>query len=225
MSVTAKQLNQLTANRGDFDYIIKDQLQIIDTRLLTSQKKWGNNLITHDLPQHLTAPGIKKADAQRIVYSAILRSLLQRDFQVKILLTSEMARLFIAWVKPVEKDELNAMTDLISSHVVATVPPDPDKPVVASKQTVNLPVNVSQPPPNTEPTNSVPFNIETVPDRSSSDIPWPTVLQYEPTQYKSPAVSRVHHATPITSLQVAPPRMMAYRLPGGGPLPISSVQS
>ena len=47
----------------------------IDDKMLHSDKSWGRNVITHDLPTSFIFPGLEKKDAQRMIYSQILKSL------------------------------------------------------------------------------------------------------------------------------------------------------
>jgi hypothetical protein len=123
MSVTSGQLNKNTSRKKDFDYIVREQLQLIDSKLLSTEQKWGKNIISHELPQNLQTSGIKKIDAQRIVYSSIIRSLSDRGFTVKILIKKDCARLFVAWVTKLEQDEIEEMTNIINEHALA-VPAD-----------------------------------------------------------------------------------------------------
>ena len=113
MSVTAKQLSKSGARGKEMDSIIREQLHIIDDRLLHAERTWGRNVVNHDLPTNLALPGLNKQDAQRIVYSAIVRSLTKRGFEVALLLEETKSAIYIIWVTDLDTDEIQAMNQLI----------------------------------------------------------------------------------------------------------------
>ena len=69
MSVTAKKLSKSGARGSDLDAVVREQIQIIDDKLLRAPRKWGRNVVDHDLPTAITLPGLDKKDAQRIIYA------------------------------------------------------------------------------------------------------------------------------------------------------------
>lgn len=113
MSVSASQLSKSGARGKDLDAVVREHLQIIDDKLLRADRTWGRNVVTHDLPITLALPGLDKKDAQRIVYSTILRSLDKRGFEVKILLEHDRTTVYIAWMTDLDIDEVEAMNALI----------------------------------------------------------------------------------------------------------------
>jgi len=119
MAVTAKQLSKSGARGRELDLIVREHLQIIDDRLLHSERSWGRNTLMYDLPVIFALPGLDKRDAQRIVYSAILRSLDKRGFETRILLEPDRTALCIAWMTDLDVDEVEAMSALIRAKRVA----------------------------------------------------------------------------------------------------------
>ena len=113
MSITAKQLKQSGARGKDLDGIVREQLQILDDKLLRADRTWGRNVLLHDLPTQLSLPGLDKKDAQRIVYSTILRSLDKRGFDVRIILETEKTTLCIGWMTDLNTEEIESMNVLI----------------------------------------------------------------------------------------------------------------
>ena len=113
MSVTAKQLSKSGAKGKDLDSIVREQLLIIDDRLQRADRTWGRNIIAQDLPTNFTFPGLEKKDAQRIIYTAIVRSLQERGFSVRLLLDPDRTTCFLEWVTDLNSEEVDAMNRLI----------------------------------------------------------------------------------------------------------------
>lgn len=116
MSVTAKQLSKSGARGKDIDNLIREQIHLIDDRLLRAERTWGRNVVAHDLPTMFGVPGLDKKDAQRIVYSAIIRSYDKRGFETRLLLETERSTLFLAWMTDLDVEEVAAMNALIRAR-------------------------------------------------------------------------------------------------------------
>jgi hypothetical protein len=119
MSLTAKQLSRSGARGKDLDALIGEQLRIIDDRLLRAGRAWGRNVVQVDLPTTLSLPGLAKIDAQRLLYSTILRSLQERGFETRLLLEGERATLYVCWMTDLDVAEVAAMNALIKANRVA----------------------------------------------------------------------------------------------------------
>lgn len=118
MSLTAKRLSRVSPSWRGLDGIIHEHLLAIDDKITRSPQSWGRNHIIHNLPMVFASPGIEKADAQRAVYSAIIRSLEKRGFGVRILLENDQTVLFVDWDSGLGSEELAAMNDLIASKLI-----------------------------------------------------------------------------------------------------------
>lgn len=119
MSVTVKQINELSLRNKDLDTMIKEQLQIIDDKLLHSDKYIGNNSIIHHLPTTMPSiVGIERMDSQRIIYSSIICSLEKRGFIVKLLLNNNYALLHISWKSEIDKVSLDTMNTIIRNNII-----------------------------------------------------------------------------------------------------------
>ena len=116
MSITTKYLSKLSSKTKELQGIIREHLQIIDDKLLHSDKSWGRNVITHDLPTSFVFPGLEKKDAQRMIYSQILKSLEKRGFETKILLDNDRTILYIIWTCEYNPEELDDMNSIIKSN-------------------------------------------------------------------------------------------------------------
>lgn len=115
-AVTAKTLSKSGTYGKEIDSIVREYTQIIDDKLLRHDRTWGRNVVFHDLPTNLTLPGLKKADAQRMMYSAIIRAYEKRGFEVAIVLKDEMSRIYIAWATELSGEEVAAMSALIMAR-------------------------------------------------------------------------------------------------------------
>ncbi len=114
MSVTAKQLSKSGAKGKNLDGIVREQLQIIDTKLLQHDRMWGWNIVAYELPSSFPgAIGLERKEAQRIVYSSILKSIKNRGFQVKVYLSAQQSMVYIGWETDLDPEEAEEMTKLI----------------------------------------------------------------------------------------------------------------
>lgn len=120
MSVTVKQITEMCIKNKDIDTLIKEQLQIIDDKLLHSDRSWGNNCITHSLPITMVGvSGLDRKDAQRIIYSSILCSLEKRGFTTKIVLDDSATTLYISWKSELDEESLNTMNTIIKTKRIS----------------------------------------------------------------------------------------------------------
>jgi hypothetical protein len=119
MSLKADQLSKSGAKGKDIDILVREHLQIIDDKLLRADRVWGRNVIQYELPLHFSIPGLEKRDGQRIIYSAILCSLKERGFDVRISMTPQRTIIFIAWVTDLDARDIVAMNNLLQRHSIA----------------------------------------------------------------------------------------------------------
>jgi hypothetical protein len=120
MSVTVKQLNELTLKNKDIETTIKEQLNIIDDKLLRSDRAIGSNCITHTLPTFIVGiSGIDRRDIQRIIYSSIMCSLEKRGFIVKICLSENSTTLYISWKSELDIESVETMNSIIKNNRIS----------------------------------------------------------------------------------------------------------
>jgi hypothetical protein len=120
MSLTVTQLNKNAMKFKDLDSIIKEQLLIIDDKLLKKDKSWGTNMVIHELP--ILFAGLDKKNAQRVVYSNIILSLEKRGFDVKILLEDTRTVIYIKWETNFSDSDINKMNNLINQKRISSPP-------------------------------------------------------------------------------------------------------
>ena len=111
--LTASKLSRLSVKIKELDTLIKEHLFIIDDKMLKSDKTWGRNVIAHELPTVFIMPGVDRKDAQRLVYSSILKNLEKRGFDARILLENNKTILYIAWIGEHSKEDFDDMNRTI----------------------------------------------------------------------------------------------------------------
>ncbi len=113
MSVKADQLRYAPNRASPLECIVTDQLRLLDEKLQRSDQVWGRNVVQHELPVHMPIAGLDKKDVQLLVYSAVVQSLRDRGFEVKILLEPARTVLYVAWVAGIDPAEVDAMGSII----------------------------------------------------------------------------------------------------------------
>lgn len=68
------------------------------------------------LPIQFSIPNVSNANAQRIIYSEVLLSLLGREFHVEIEITKDKALFDITWYSREELEQIDRQTKLIAKH-------------------------------------------------------------------------------------------------------------
>lgn len=113
-------MSELSMKNKDIEMLIKEQLQIIDDKLIHSDKGIGDNYILHNLPTNMTSvTGIDKKDAQRILYNSIIYSLEKRGFSVKITLEDLYTTLYISWKSEINSDSMETMNKIIKTNRIS----------------------------------------------------------------------------------------------------------
>ncbi len=113
MAVTAEQVRHSIGMNGIMQGLVKDHLLRIDAIIEAHDRVLGINCVPYDLPVVLEIPGMSTEDWQLILFSSLMKSLLDRGFTVKIRLAKESNVLYIAWVAEITEEELRAMRSII----------------------------------------------------------------------------------------------------------------
>jgi len=118
--ITVSRLSKSILKAKELENIIKEHLFIIDEKILKSNKTWGKNVITHELPITFNILGTdNKIDLQRLIYSSILKNLEKRGFATKILLDANKTILYIIWICEYTPEELMSMDDIIKRNRIS----------------------------------------------------------------------------------------------------------
>jgi len=121
MSVTASSLSKSGARGKELSGVIRNQLDVIYGKCKRHERTWGKNIVSHELPCNFVMPGLSKKDAQRIVYSAIIRDLEQNEFEVGLVLGDkpEKSTIYVSWVTDLKTNEIDVMNRVIRSHLLS----------------------------------------------------------------------------------------------------------
>jgi hypothetical protein len=120
MSVTVDQLKKTGASNTQFDLFVREQIGLIDDRLVRHDRRWGRNVVPYELPTHYMAPGLTAKDVQRILYSTLIQHYKDGGFEVRLLLEPERPyMLYLAWTTDLTKEQIDAMNAVISKARIA----------------------------------------------------------------------------------------------------------
>ena len=117
---TADSVNNNAKLQANIDVIVKEQLEIINSKIINHNVCWGRNVITYQLPINFVVNGLQKRDAQRIVYSKTISDLKKRKFEVRITLdpNDDKNLLYIAWKVGYDDKECSNMRKVIDDHIM-----------------------------------------------------------------------------------------------------------
>jgi hypothetical protein len=118
MALRVEDLQTALVSTSALENQVREQLLLIDTRIRESDRVFGENLITVNLPTSFGVPGLDKMEQQRFVYSEIIDSLKLRKFEVRIFLGKDSATIYIKYVVRFNVDQVEAMSDIIRASVI-----------------------------------------------------------------------------------------------------------
>lgn len=111
--MTAKKLSKSGVRGPDIATILRDQFEIIDSALTKAPKHWGRNVVNVELPLIFNIPGLATGDAQRLIYSSILKRMIDNGLNPRITMTQKRTVLYLQWVADIDQKEVDAMSSLI----------------------------------------------------------------------------------------------------------------
>ena len=111
--VTAEQMSKSGAKSKDIERVVKEQLAMIDDKLQQTERSWGQNWKTYELPQTFQIMGLEKKDAQRIIYSMIVTEMERRGFQVKLILEPDITLIVLGWITELNVAEVDAVNETL----------------------------------------------------------------------------------------------------------------
>ncbi len=117
MSITAEALNKITGSY-EITRVVKEQLQLIDSKLASTEKTYGKNTMSIDLPVCFQSSPVEVSLMKTIVYSSIMQSLESRGFETKISFTDKKTILHISWNVVFDETDLHRMNAYIQSHSI-----------------------------------------------------------------------------------------------------------
>lgn len=93
-----------------------DILRSISDDIMKAKQSYKNSVVT-TLPINFTVPGLLNKDAQRIIWSSIIKELNKKNYRVKIKPTKNKCLLKIVWISKEEESVIKQQMDLIASHI------------------------------------------------------------------------------------------------------------
>ena len=122
MAVDARRLSATAAQRRSVDSVIQEQIRIVEAKLESSPKNWGENRVIVELATLFDFPGLDRKTAQTIVYATIIREFNGRDgLTANICFVTQPRNrtfLIVKWTNNISPQELDAFTRIIKSAVV-----------------------------------------------------------------------------------------------------------
>lgn len=118
MPVTIPLLNRSVVKNKDLDTIVKDHLRAIDACLLRSTSKWGTNTIKYVISNAFNFQGLERVEAEKIIYSKIIRELEKKQFKVKILTGHKMCTLYISWETGIDQVNMEELDRYLAKHMI-----------------------------------------------------------------------------------------------------------
>lgn len=121
---TARALGRRVARRADVAAVAREQASIVEDALGRHETRWGWNAVEVDLPTVFALQGLGRADAQRVVYAAIVRDLEARGFEARLCFGAgadpEGCRLLVGWYAGITAGEAAAIDQRLAR---ALLPP------------------------------------------------------------------------------------------------------
>lgn len=93
-----------------------DILRSLMDDIMKAKQSYKNSTITR-LPITFQVPGLSNKDAQRIIWSNIIKELNKKNYRVKINPAKDSCLIQIIWVSKEEESIIREQLDLIASHV------------------------------------------------------------------------------------------------------------
>ena len=115
MSLKVSQLQQSSGIGARMEAVIRETLNMIDTRVREADRAFGRNVVDIELETAFAIPGLAKQDQQRYVYSKVISSLGERGFEARITLGETKTMLLVAYTIDFSKKELDAMNKVIKN--------------------------------------------------------------------------------------------------------------
>ncbi len=120
MSVTVKQLSSAIVKNKDIDSFVRDQLRAIDVILIKTRAKWGHNLIKYEISNIFNFLGLEREQAEKIVYSKIMKNLEKRGFTVKIKLGHDKSTMYITWITGIENGDESELNSYLIKRTITS---------------------------------------------------------------------------------------------------------
>jgi hypothetical protein len=115
MSIKASALKNNNIQLEKIKKEINEILSLIDDKLKTAHE-YGKHAVTVSVPIQFSIPYMANADAQRMVYYGILKSLKTRGFFPEIEMGKTFTLFHITWLSNEERKEISEQSGFIAQH-------------------------------------------------------------------------------------------------------------
>ena len=115
MSLKASSLKKNEPQTKAIKKEVSSILRQIDDELKVAHES-GKHGCTIMVPINFSIPFMKNKDAQRIIYSMILSSLIDREFNPKIELNENASVFHVSWLSDEEQAEINIQNALLAKY-------------------------------------------------------------------------------------------------------------
>lgn len=116
MSIKASSLKQNEAQKRTIKKEVNNIIANIDNEIKNAHDQGKNLDIRINVPIVFAIPYMSNADAQRMIYFGILKSLLDREFIVEIDMQKDATVFHVSWLSEDEKQDIIMQNALIAKH-------------------------------------------------------------------------------------------------------------
>jgi hypothetical protein len=91
--------------------IVRNQINLIDSKLKHIDKKWGINIVKHALPTDFDIPGLNNERAKKLIYTQIITKCESAGYSVKLVVDNKKnkAAVVLIWESEVSREESETM--------------------------------------------------------------------------------------------------------------------
>jgi hypothetical protein len=111
----ASSLKSSAVYKAELQRMSTDLIQFVDEDIKKAYDS-GKHRVSVAVPVTFAMKNMKNSDAQRIIYHALLTSLVEREFIVEIDMAQETTVFNISWVSEDEEAEIATQNHILASH-------------------------------------------------------------------------------------------------------------
>ena len=113
--ITVQQISRSVLQGSVLNDIIREQLIIIDKKILGLAKQIGENKLTYDLPITFNTAPTNTTDTKIMVYYHIIKNLESRGYTINLDLDNSRARIHIEWIIGLDRSSIENMEQYLQT--------------------------------------------------------------------------------------------------------------